>query len=391
MAQTLEHQQNVTVTPITLTPFSADVDVIQKLDDEPNDVGGLTAQELKEEFDKNGNAIKTFINGTLIPEVIGADATEQARQEAENERVANEIERVSNENARVLAETGRANAETTRGQNETTRQSNETTRGQNETTRQNNETTRGNNETARANAETLRANAESNRVTAEGSRVTAEGLRVSAETGRVNAESSRVLAESGRVTAEENRVSAENARVSAENSRKVFEAFDSSKAYVEGNKVSYQGSSYYCISNAPVGILPTNTTYWLLIAQKGQDGTGSGDMSQSDYDINQTVKNAGGIPTYVGMQVQDKSDKSIVLTGTLDADNWSSNAQTLTISGLATSGYLYIISPNSSDFLKWAKFTIYADDITTSNSITFHCKTVPTDDISVTIVKIQEG
>lgn len=54
---------------MALTPFSDDLDIIQKLDDEPNDVGGLTPAELKERFDRAGNLIKAFLNGTLIPEL----------------------------------------------------------------------------------------------------------------------------------------------------------------------------------------------------------------------------------------------------------------------------------------------------------------------------------
>ena len=50
-----------------------------------------------------------------------------------------------------------------------------------------------------------------------------------------------------------------------------------------GNKVAFNGSSYVC-KKACTGIAPTNTTYWLLIAQKGTDGKGAGDMVASVYD-----------------------------------------------------------------------------------------------------------
>lgn len=41
--------------------------IIEKLDDEPNDVGGLSAADLKAKFDEAPKAIGTYINGTLIP------------------------------------------------------------------------------------------------------------------------------------------------------------------------------------------------------------------------------------------------------------------------------------------------------------------------------------
>jgi len=161
MAQTLIYNTTVTeVTPITLPTFDEDVDNVQQLDDEPNDVGGLTAQQLKAVFDKTGADLATFLNDELIPQVVADDATEQARQLAEGERVANEQERVNNENARVSAETARANA--------------------------------------------------------EGNRTASEGVRVTNENGRVSAEDGRVVAEMGRVNAENARVAAEAARESAE-------------------------------------------------------------------------------------------------------------------------------------------------------------------------------
>ncbi|NLB29009.1 MAG: hypothetical protein GX823_02105, partial [Clostridiales bacterium] len=48
------------------------LDIISALENEPNDEGGLTASELKAKFDESGNSIKSYINGTLIPDVSGA-------------------------------------------------------------------------------------------------------------------------------------------------------------------------------------------------------------------------------------------------------------------------------------------------------------------------------
>ena len=129
MAQTLVHNSAVqTVTPVTVPTCDFDDEIIRNLDDEPNDVGGLTAAELKEQFDLAGTSIKTYLNEELIPTIIADDLTEQARAEAEAERVANEQERVANEELRVqheetrvgneaqrvLNEQGRVNAETAR-------------------------------------------------------------------------------------------------------------------------------------------------------------------------------------------------------------------------------------------------------------------------------------
>jgi hypothetical protein len=47
--------------------FDKDMNIISALADEPNDVGGLTAQMLKEKFDEGGLALQDFLNNVLIP------------------------------------------------------------------------------------------------------------------------------------------------------------------------------------------------------------------------------------------------------------------------------------------------------------------------------------
>ena len=54
-----------------ITNFLKDMDIISALNDQPNDVGGLTAAELKAKFDEGGKAIQEYINHTLIPEIHG--------------------------------------------------------------------------------------------------------------------------------------------------------------------------------------------------------------------------------------------------------------------------------------------------------------------------------
>ena len=87
--------------------LDGDLNIIQKLDDEPNDVGGLTSAELKAKFDESGNIIKKYINETLIPAVLTNNATEESRKQAEAARVAAEQTRQANEAARISAENAR--------------------------------------------------------------------------------------------------------------------------------------------------------------------------------------------------------------------------------------------------------------------------------------------
>ena len=239
--------------PIELELLDGDLNIIQKLDDEPNDVGGLTSAELKAKFDESGNIIKKYINETLIPAVLAEDATEESRKQAEAARVAAEQVRQSNEETRKSNEAARVTAEGNRATAEGTRANAETARVQNETERKTSEASRASAETARANAETQRA---------------------ANETARQQAETQRQSNETARQQAETQRKADETARQSAENARNFWEDYSASKAYAAGNKVAYGGSSYLCIKPC-TGIAPPNAEYWRLIASRGADGTGS--------------------------------------------------------------------------------------------------------------------
>ena len=208
---------------------------------------------------------------------------ENKRDTAEKSRVSAETGRVNAESARVTAESQRANAESVRAQNEAARISAETGRADAEADRVSAEDTRIANENARKSAETDRASAETVRESGENARKSAEKARASAEQQRESAESTRQTNETARVSAEKSRVAAETARQTAENARNVWEEYSAGKAYVPGNKVSFNGSSYVCTAET-TGHAPTDTAYWLMIAKKGEDGKGAGDMLASVYD-----------------------------------------------------------------------------------------------------------
>lgn len=49
-------------------------------------------------------------------------------------------------------------------------------------------------------------------------------------------------------------------------------AYSSSSSYEKLTIVSYNGNSYISKSAVPAGMTPTNTTYWQLVAEKGETG-----------------------------------------------------------------------------------------------------------------------
>ena len=69
---------------MALTKLTTNLNNIQALHDRPNTADGLTADELKEKFDKAGNDIKTYINNTLTTELDTAIANTYSETEIDN-------------------------------------------------------------------------------------------------------------------------------------------------------------------------------------------------------------------------------------------------------------------------------------------------------------------
>ena len=94
---------------------------------------------------------------------------------------------------------------------------------------------------------------------------------------------------------------------------------------------------------------------------------------------------SGGVYTALA----GKAAKGDVLTATLAANAWSSNQQTVTVAGVPASGYAYIITPDPSCFSEWTGAGVYADEITTDDTVTFNCLITPSVALTAIILKVQ--
>lgn len=79
---------------------------------------------------------------------------------------------------------------------------------------------------------------------------------------------------------------------------------------------------------------------------------------------------------------------ALSFTVTLTVVGWNNNAQTVSNSNFVTSGYAYIVSPASSSFSDYGTAQIYADDVTTSGQMTFHCTDTPSTALTVNITRV---
>lgn len=195
---------------------------------------------------------------SLISVCNGIVAAEELRVTAEASRVSAEGERAAAEAARETAEGERVKAEEAREAAET----------------------------ARVSAESSRVATEQSRETAEQSRVTSETVRASAETERKTAESERETAETARTSAEASRVTAEQGRVSAENTR-VSQEQERQAEILKIAGMTVEVTTLAAGAQATAELVESGDHKVLKLGiPKGQDGSGTGDMSKSVYDAN---------------------------------------------------------------------------------------------------------
>lgn len=84
-----------------------------------------------------------------------------------------------------------------------------------------------------------------------------------------------------------------------------------------------------------------------------------------------------------------KAGKEKSFSVTLAANGWSNNAQSVTNSNFIVSGYDYIVAPSPSSFKAYAEAQIYADDVTTASTMTFHCEETPSASITVYVARME--
>ena len=78
------------------------------------------------------------------------------------------------------------------------------------------------------------------------------------------------------------------------------------------------------------------------------------------------------------------------MTITLPTANWSSGVQTIQNEFfLASNDYYYIISPDANSYIEGSRCGIRADNITTNGRITFRCETIPANDLTINIIRLE--
>lgn len=93
------------------------------------------------------------------------------------------------------------------------------------------------------------------------------------------------------------------------------------------------------------------------------------------------------IESQVNSMIGDKADKSTSVAVTLASASWSSNTQTIPVTGVTATNNV-VVSPSGRDSTEaWADGEVLCTS-QGSNALTFTCTTTPTEDITVSVVII---
>lgn len=90
---------------MSIPTLDSDLSIIQKLDDYPNDIGGLSAAQLKAKFDEGVLALQTYINTVLIPALIAEKIPFTPSTAINAETIQAAIENVQSQLSRAVAGT----------------------------------------------------------------------------------------------------------------------------------------------------------------------------------------------------------------------------------------------------------------------------------------------
>ena len=131
---------------------------------------------------------------------------------------------------------------------------------------------------------------------------------------------------------------------------------------------------------------PTKPTY--TASEVGADAYGAAAAVQSNLD-GHTGNTTLHITAAERTSWNGKSGKALSFAVILTAGGWSGNAQTVSNSKFATSGYAYTVCPAGDSFAGYAESVIYADDVTTAGKMTFHCNEAPTVNLTVNILRTE--
>lgn len=86
--------------------------------------------------------------------------------------------------------------------------------------------------------------------------------------------------------------------------------------------------------------------------------------------------------------INAKQAKITAFTVSLPLSGWEDNTLSVSDRNFTIGNYSYIITPSPESIQAYADGEIYADNVNTAGSISFHCSATPTEALTVNVLKI---
>mgnify|MGYP006978482747 CR=1 FL=1 len=253
-------------------------------------------------------------------------------------------------------------------------------------------------QSAKASAEAANTQAQEAAESAQSANTSAQAAKDAAETANTSAQSAKTSAENAETSAAGSAASASTSAQNAQASEKKAESWavggTGTRTGEDANNAKYW--SEQARNAAGGGVSSFNGRAGVVTPQAGDytakmvgaDETGAAETVQGNLDTH-AENTAIHTSTAEKTKWNGKSEKAVSFTVTLSASAWSGKAQTASNSKFATSGYAYTVCPAGGSFAGYAEAVIYADDVSESGKMTFHCNEAPTKNLTVNILRTE--
>ena len=111
-------------------------------------------------------------------------------------------------------------------------------------------------------------------------------------------------------------------------------------------------------------------------------------QSQPTSETNKIWIKGTGTPVQIPEMSDLNAIKSDAFTKTLNSSDWNNNELVLSDNKFVTSGFAYIVNPDSASANDYANAGIVARNVTVNGAMTFVCNTTPTNSLVVNILKV---
>lgn len=154
------------------------------------------------------------------------------------------------------------------------------------------------------------------------------------------------------------------------------------------DKVSGKALSTNDFTTAYKNLIDTHTSQISTLDSGKVDKESGKVLSSNDFTNAYKSKIDANENSITALQTTINANKPTSFTVTLSASAWSNKVLTVSDARFVSTGYVYWVAAAGSSRNAYVDADIYADDVTTTGQITFHCDSVPSVDLTANVIRM---